>query len=280
MAKICGKDTLPEILVRKRLFSLGWRYRVCDKRFQGKPDIVIPKAKTIIDVRGCFWHRHGCKDSTMPKSNIAFWMEKWSKNVKRDHRNEAAWRDAGWNLIIVWQCALEGDKSSAFDFAYVTARRLTALYTEWWNTLNIGALLSECYRESRRAEVEAFANTLRARFPEAAGRVRIVFNAADGLQKDVKEPWDWARPWISCGIGGTYREGNSNDAARCFLCKTFQNGNLEYGLRRHPDEILLGGKDEWWIPQHYRETHDCDFFEYANGLMQTDPHSGESFRCE
>lgn len=108
MAKIRGKDTLPEILVRKRLFSCGWRYRVCDRRFQGKPDIVIPSAKTIIDMCGCFWHRHGCKDSTMPKSNIAFWMEKWSKNVKRDHRNEAAWRDAGWNLIIVWQCALEG----------------------------------------------------------------------------------------------------------------------------------------------------------------------------
>ena len=112
MAKIRGKDTLPEILVRKRLFALGWRYRVCDRRFQGRPDIVVPKAKTIIDVRGCFWHRHGCKDSTMPKSNVAFWMEKWSKNVKRDHRNEAAWRDAGWNLIIVWQCALEGDKAA------------------------------------------------------------------------------------------------------------------------------------------------------------------------
>ena len=112
MAKIRGRDTLPEIMVRKRLFSCGWRYRVCDKRFQGRPDIVIPKARTIIDVRGCFWHRHGCKDSTMPKTNIAFWMEKWSKNVKRDHRNEAAWRDAGWNLIIVWQCALEGDKTA------------------------------------------------------------------------------------------------------------------------------------------------------------------------
>lgn len=111
MAKIRGKDTMPEILVRKRLFALGWRYRVCDKRLQVRPDIVISKAKTIIDVRDCFWHRHGCKDSTMPKSNIAFWMEKWSKNVKRDHRNESAWRDAGWNLIIVWRCALEGDKA-------------------------------------------------------------------------------------------------------------------------------------------------------------------------
>ena len=111
MAKIRGKDTLPEILVRKRLFACGWRFRVCDRRFLGKPDIVIPKAKTIIDVRGCFWHRHGCRDSTMPKSNIAFWMEKWSKNVRRDHRNESAWRDAGWNLIVVWQCALEGVKA-------------------------------------------------------------------------------------------------------------------------------------------------------------------------
>lgn len=110
MAKIRGRDTLPEIVVRKRLFSLGWRYRVCDKRFQGKPDIVIPKARTIVDVRGCFWHRHGCKDSTMPKSNVAFWMEKWSKNVKRDHRNEKAWREAGWNLVVVWQCALAGGK--------------------------------------------------------------------------------------------------------------------------------------------------------------------------
>ena len=108
MSRIRGRDTLPEILVRKRLFACGWRFRVCDKRFKGKPDIVIPKAKTIIDVRGCFWHRHGCKDSTMPKSNIAFWMEKWSKNVNRDNRNEAAWREAGWNLIIVWQCALDG----------------------------------------------------------------------------------------------------------------------------------------------------------------------------
>ena len=111
MSKIRGKDTKPELLVRKRLFAAGWRFRVCDKRFKGKPDIVIPKAKTIIDVRGCFWHRHGCKDSTMPKSNIAFWMEKWSKNVKRDNRNEAAWREAGWNLIIVWQCALDGVKA-------------------------------------------------------------------------------------------------------------------------------------------------------------------------
>lgn len=108
MSRIHGRDTLPEIRVRKRLFAEGWRFRVCDRRFPGRPDVVLAKARTIIDVRGCFWHRHGCKASTMPKTNVAFWMEKWSKNVKRDHRNEKAWRDAGWNVIVVWECALTG----------------------------------------------------------------------------------------------------------------------------------------------------------------------------
>ena len=106
MSKIRGKDTTPELLVRRHLFAQGWRFRVCDKRLIGKPDVVIAKARTIVDVRGCFWHRHGCRDSTMPKSNIPFWMEKWSKNVLRDIRNEKAWREAGWNVLIVWQCAL------------------------------------------------------------------------------------------------------------------------------------------------------------------------------
>ena len=106
MSRIRGKDTKPEILVRQRLFAAGWRFRVCDKRFLGRPDIVVARAHTLIDVRGCFWHRHGCADSTMPKSNVAFWMEKWSKNVRRDHRNETAWRKEGWNLIVVWCCAL------------------------------------------------------------------------------------------------------------------------------------------------------------------------------
>lgn len=111
MSRIRGRDTLPEMRVRSRLFAEGWRFRVCDRRFPGRPDIVIPRAKTIIDVRGCFWHRHGCKASTMPKTNVAFWMEKWSRNVRRDHRNEKAWRDSGWNIIIVWECALGGAKA-------------------------------------------------------------------------------------------------------------------------------------------------------------------------
>ena len=107
MSRIRGKDTKPEMAVRQRIFAAGWRFRVCDRRFMGRPDVVIARARTIIDVRGCFWHRHGCADSTMPKSNVAFWMAKWSRNVKRDRRNENAWRKDGWNLIVVWACALE-----------------------------------------------------------------------------------------------------------------------------------------------------------------------------
>ena len=110
MSRIRGKDTKPEMAVRQRIFAAGWRFRVCDRRFMGRPDVVVPRARTIIDVRGCFWHRHGCADSTMPKSNVAFWMTKWSRNVKRDRRNETAWREDGWNLIVVWACALEKRK--------------------------------------------------------------------------------------------------------------------------------------------------------------------------
>lgn len=108
MSRIHSRDTTPEMLVRQRVFAAGWRYRTCDKRFPGRPDIVVARARTLIDVRGCFWHRHGCAASTMPKSNVAFWMEKWSKNVRRDRRNEKAWTAAGWNQIIVWECALSG----------------------------------------------------------------------------------------------------------------------------------------------------------------------------
>lgn len=106
MSRIRARDTKPELLVRKRLHSAGWRFRVCDKRYPGHPDVVVPRARTFIEVRGCFWHRHGCAHTTMPKSNIPFWMAKWSRNVVRDRRHEAEWKKMGWNLIVVWECAL------------------------------------------------------------------------------------------------------------------------------------------------------------------------------
>ena len=125
MAKIRGRDTLPEIVVRKRLFACGWRFRVCDKRYPGKPDVVLPKARAIIDVRGCFWHRHGCRDATMPKTNVEFWTAKWARNVERDRRNEEAWLGGGWNLVVVWQCALAGAETER------TLARISAALKEW-----------------------------------------------------------------------------------------------------------------------------------------------------
>lgn len=141
MSRIGGRDTRPEMIVRKALHANGWRFRVCDKRFAGRPDVVVPKAKTIIDIRGCFWHRHGCKDSTMPKSNVKFWMEKWSKNVKRDHRNEKVWREAGWNVIVVWQCALEGKKLAR------TLERICGKVAEWREEISSGKVRRVPHRQ-------------------------------------------------------------------------------------------------------------------------------------
>ena len=107
MSAIHSRDTLPEMRVRKMLWANGYRFRVCDRRIVGHPDIVIPKCRALIEVRGCFWHRHGCAASTMPKSNIEFWMTKWSNNVRRDRRHEADWKALGWNVILVWECALK-----------------------------------------------------------------------------------------------------------------------------------------------------------------------------
>ena len=124
MSRIRGRDTKPELLVRRSLYAAGWRFRVADKRYLGKPDVVVPKARTLIDIRGCFWHRHGCKCATMPKSNVEFWSAKWECNVARDARNEAAWREAGWNVIIVWECALRARQEA-------TLARISGTMAEW-----------------------------------------------------------------------------------------------------------------------------------------------------
>jgi DNA mismatch endonuclease (patch repair protein) len=107
MSKISGKDTKPEILVRKYLFSQGFRYRKNDKRLPGKPDIVLPKYKTVIFIHGCFWHGHSCKKGKLPEKNYKFWQKKITDNIKRDHENIKRLKDMGWNVIIVWQCQIK-----------------------------------------------------------------------------------------------------------------------------------------------------------------------------
>ena len=106
MSKISSKDTKPEILVRKFLFSKGFRYRINVKTLPGKPDIVLPKYKTIIFVNGCFWHGHNCKKGKLPSSNTDFWKEKISNNKSRDAKNSDLLVKLGCKVIITWQCEI------------------------------------------------------------------------------------------------------------------------------------------------------------------------------
>ncbi len=110
MSKISGKETKPEILVRKFLFSHGFRYRKNDKRYPGKPDIVLPKYKTIIFIHGCFWHGHNCPAGKLPETNKSFWTKKIFGNIERDKRNKQELKKLGWNVITIWQCELKNTK--------------------------------------------------------------------------------------------------------------------------------------------------------------------------
>ena len=101
MSHIRGKNTSLEITVRKRLFADGFRYRINVPDLPGKPDIVLPKYRTVIFVNGCFWHRHNCKRATIPKTNTDYWIKKFENNVKNDEKNYALLRNLGWHVIVV-----------------------------------------------------------------------------------------------------------------------------------------------------------------------------------
>jgi len=107
MSKIRSTNTKPEELVRKYLFAHGFRYRKNDKRFPGKPDIVLPKYRTVIFVNGCFWHMHNCSRSRLPKSNLEYWKPKIQRNIERDSGNYKALKDMGWKVIVIWECELK-----------------------------------------------------------------------------------------------------------------------------------------------------------------------------
>ncbi len=110
MSRIRSENTSPERLVRSLLHGMGYRFRLHRKDLPGKPDIVLPKYKTVIEVRGCFWHRHqGCKQASTPKSNEAFWQEKFSRNVARDRRNTRLLKKLGWRVIIIWECETKAE---------------------------------------------------------------------------------------------------------------------------------------------------------------------------
>ncbi len=108
MAQIKGKNTLPEIMVRKFLFGKGFRYRINDKSLPGKPDIVLPKYRTFIFVNGCFWHGHAdCKYADLPKTRTEWWKTKIDKNKERDNKVHLELKKSRWNIITVWTCQLK-----------------------------------------------------------------------------------------------------------------------------------------------------------------------------
>ena len=107
MSRIRSKDTKPEKIIRSILHKLGFRFRINRKDLPGKPDIVLPKYKTVIFVHGCFWHQHeGCKYAVMPKSNTNYWKPKLTKNVDRDKLNVKRLNEIGWNVLTIWELSL------------------------------------------------------------------------------------------------------------------------------------------------------------------------------
>ena len=108
MAKIRDKNTGPERAVRSLLHRAGYRFRIHVRGLPGTPDVVLPKYRTVVFVHGCFWHRHrGCKIATMPHSHVAFWTEKFRRNVANDARHRRRLRRLGWQVVVVWSCQLK-----------------------------------------------------------------------------------------------------------------------------------------------------------------------------
>ena len=108
MSKVPSKGTKPEIIVRKYLFSKGYRYRINDKRLPGTPDIVLPKYRSVLFVHGCFWHGHnGCSNYRAAKTNTSFWSAKITRNQERDQEVWRLLEAKGWNVIIIWECQLK-----------------------------------------------------------------------------------------------------------------------------------------------------------------------------
>ncbi|MES2849962.1 MAG: DNA mismatch endonuclease Vsr [Bacteroidota bacterium] len=111
MSRIKGRDTKPEMLVRKFLFANGYRYRLHDKKLPGKPDIVLPKYRTVIFVHGCFWHGHeNCKYYKVPQTRTDWWLNKINGNIANDDKATKALKKDGWKIITLWECDLKPAK--------------------------------------------------------------------------------------------------------------------------------------------------------------------------
>ena len=122
LSAVKARDTKPELIVRRLLHSLGYRYRLQRRDLPGKPDIVLPGRRFVIDVRGCFWHRHpdpACRNAVLPRTRADWWAAKLTRNIERDQANQTALEAEGWRVLIIWECEARGDRGEL-------TRRLTA----------------------------------------------------------------------------------------------------------------------------------------------------------
>ena len=138
MAGIKGKNTKPEIMIRTALHSRGFRYRLHNFKLPGKPDILFPKYNAVIQINGCFWHKHDCHLFKWPSSRQEFWHPKLVQNQEKDKENNKALRALGWRILIIWECALKGKEK--IDFEEVI-RKVTAWLmsdSEWMEIRGAG----------------------------------------------------------------------------------------------------------------------------------------------
>ena len=126
MARIRGRDTGPELYVRRAVWRQGFRYRLHVKRLPGTPDLVLAQYRVALFVHGCFWHRHGCAKSNRPSSNQEYWDSKFKRNVARDAENQAKLRQMGWTVVTLWECRLREDTDDALHLleSLRTSRRM------------------------------------------------------------------------------------------------------------------------------------------------------------
>lgn len=107
MGRIKGTNTGPELVVRRLLHKLGYRYRLHQRKLPGRPDIAFVSRRRVIFIHGCFWHRHDCKYAYMPKSRTAFWRKKFARNIERDRENHKKLLASGWKILVLWECELD-----------------------------------------------------------------------------------------------------------------------------------------------------------------------------
>ena len=154
MSRIRSRNTTPERVVRQELWHRGYRYRLNDKRLPGKPDLVLPKYRSVIFINGCFWHGHrGCPKYVQPKANAEFWREKIARNIARDEINAQRLDTLSWTVITVWECELTKKNRESHAFALEQSRRHKELLAQVEAELNLPKSLRRYAKMVEREEV-------------------------------------------------------------------------------------------------------------------------------